>query len=303
MDEENGITKEGMYNIGRSRPLPRSEAVRKYNALSSKAREEVNREVNLAFYLKTGFPSGQKLDPKNPEHSKYIEEWLNQRDYVMGWSRNWEKSPGNLDTRIFRENIPATSPEVLRKKEGVFEQRMSPKEFNFHVFNKLHEAAAYDGTSTMLEGRRKIATDLAEKLFSNDTWVQNALSTKEGRNGLHMVRTWIRWEVFGGTPRGLTSKQLELVKKLDTILDPYKPAEMMESLTKQRENKNLFIQNFPILAEHIKKGLEKEGYQVEEVYYRVFTGSLIEVRADVSKQTKVEDTSYGVRGDPYVTPI
>jgi hypothetical protein len=305
MDEKNGITKEGLNNVFEtSRPLTRSEALRKYNALSPKAREEVNGWVNRAFYLKTGFPSNQKIDPKNPEHVGYVEEWLKQRDYVMGWSRNWERSAGNLNTRIFRENIPPTSPEVLRRKTGIFEQRMTPKEFNIHVVNRLHEAAAYDGTSTMLEGRRKIATNIAEKLFSNQVWVQNALRTKEGRNGLHSLLTWIEWVGSGSElGRGLNDNQKELASKLHTILDPYLPTEIHESVVKQHDNRSLFYQNFPTLKEHIKKGLEKEGFQVGEIYHRVFTGGLIEIRAETTRQTKVDQTSYGTRGDPYVTPV
>jgi hypothetical protein len=67
MDEKNGITKKGLNNIfDTGKNLSRRGAARKYHALSSQAREEADGWINRAFYLKTGFPVNQKIDPNNP---------------------------------------------------------------------------------------------------------------------------------------------------------------------------------------------------------------------------------------------
>ncbi|TFH17970.1 hypothetical protein E4H04_04200 [Candidatus Bathyarchaeota archaeon] len=302
MGEKKGISKNGLNNIFNThKTLSRSEAARKYSSLSQEAREEADGWINRAFYLETGLPSGTKLDPKNPEHSEYVEKWLKQRDNVMGWGRDWEKPEPNMDTRIFRENIPSTPAKTLREKEGIFEQRMSGPEFKKYVIEAIGEVSIYDGKIGRRKGEKPLAINIASKLLANPTWLQNASDSHEGRDAVTFLQLSIARNP--AEREELEPSETLIFDKLSKITDPHLEEIAKEQRVKREKNTQNFKDSFPILSNQIQKYLEQEGYQVERIYYRTFTPNEIEIRAETVKQTEANLNTYGYRGDPYVKNI
>jgi hypothetical protein len=293
---EKKVSKNGLKNIfnNNKKSLPRNIAEKKYRTLSSKAKEEANDWINSAFYQETSLPKGTKLDPKNPEHSEYIEKWLKHRDRVMGWDRDWEKSSGNLDTRIFRDKIPPTKVETLKKSEGIFEQRMNGTEFKNFVHNRINEIYAYiPHTVRSLSGwkyHEKITNDIVSKLAGNDIWFNNALNSRDGRDALRTLELLI--------PE--TNENREIIGRFKSALKPYR-GEVKEQFT---INIAKFFELYPQLAVQIKDSLEKGGYTVERVYFKAFTEKTMEIRAITERKVtmQLDPNTYGYRSDPYVDP-
>jgi hypothetical protein len=301
MTGEKKVTKEGINNIfNASKKLPREAAAKKYHSLSPQARKEADKWINRAFYLETSIKPGTKLDAKNPEHSAYIEKWLNHRDQVMGWPRNWEKPNKNLDTRIFRDKSPPTSPETLRKSQGIFEQRMTPKQFKKHVQDRILEAKTYN-PSELRKTQRGIAHSLTSKLLENKTWLKNTVTTREGRDALRILEG--QYLMSTDELRFFTREEYRMYKKLTKILRPYDAEIIEENRINRIVNRESFKQIFPKLSEGIKAKLESQGYQVEKIYHRPFLYHVYEIRAETVKKVEVKLNTIGYRGDPYVKNV
>jgi hypothetical protein len=299
--EGNAISKKGLTNIFNHHKLSRNEALKKYQSLSQEAREEATQWINRAFYLETSFPQNVKLDPNNPGHSEYIENWLKHMDSIMSSGRDWEKKPGpENDTRILRENIKPTPLKALQRKEGIFENRLTPSEFKRYVINSIDEPSIYGDTMNKLETRRPIATRIASKLLSNKTWLDNATSKREGVEAMQLLSY-----ILARNPEDrekLSPQDRAIHNKLYEAYKPHlKEIDEEKSLETQR-NLETFKQSFPKLAEAVKTNLESKGLEVEKIYYRQFPGKKIEIRADTVEKTTIEPNTYGYRGDSY-TPM
>ena len=301
MTGEKKVSKNGLNNIfNAAKKLPREEAAKKYQNLSPKSREEADEYINRAFYLETRLKPGTKLDPKNLEHSEYIEKWLNHRDQVMGWNRDWEKPGDNLETRIFREKIPPTPAETLRQSEGIFEQRMSGNEFKKHVQTRLSEANTYS-PSELRKTERSIALGITSKLIENGTWLKNSLSTREGRDALRVLEGGFLMNTY--ELNDFTSEEYRTYKKLTQLINPYDTEITEENRINRIINREAFQQIFPKLSEQIKTKLKSQGYEVEKIYHKTFLNNVYEIRAETVKKTQVNLDTIGYRGDPYVKNV
>jgi hypothetical protein len=290
------VTKNGLNNIFKTgRKLSRVEAFKKYHSLSPEAQESANDWINNRFYLETDFPKNEKLDPSNPDHAEYIEEWLKQRDIVMGWDRDWETSKGqDRIPKYFSEKTDTTPQSQIEKNEGIFEQRMNPTEFKQFVNNRILEIYAYTNPTALrtvgrltYEGR--VAENLARKLAGNDIWFKNALETRDGRDALRMLVNRIP----------ITSETQQLRKKIRDSLKPYIDHGVGETVVNRAE----FYMVYPQLEIQIKKNLEMEGYVVEKIYMREFTEDTLEIRAQVSRTVTVNMDTFGYRSDPHVDNV
>lgn len=302
MGDKKGVSKNGLNNIFNTRKkLSRNEALRKYHTLSPEARDEVNKWVNRAFVLETGFPSKEKLDLKNPEHSEHIEKWLKHLDIVMGWGRDWGKPSEDMDTRIFREKIPPTPVRVLNEKEGIFEQRMSGEEFIKYVKDRIGEVPIYDTSLSITHSRARVAINIASKLLENETWLKNASDNREGRDAMVILQMAIAR--FSWEREYLDPREREIFDKLTKITEPHDLARAAENKLNREKNIRSFKNSFPALSEQIKKHLEYQGSQVERIYYKEFSSTKYEIRAEVIERKEVNPSTYGYRGDPYVKNI
>ena len=296
MTGDRKINKNGLNNIYTTgKKISRNEASKKYQQLTLKAREEADDWINRRLYIATSFPKNVKLDPKNPDHGEYVEEWLQQRDIVMGWDIKWETTIGqNRVQRIFSENNKPTPLAKLEKGEGIFEQRMTGSEFNKYVYNQLNEGYVYSNpVARRFVGRlsyeSKIAEDLTKKLTGNELWYKNAVDSKGARDALRTLVMLLP----------INSENKVVRKKLETSLEPYRH----ESLIKRAANMSNFNEIYPQLETQIKKGLELEGYTVEKIYVKEFSNNSLEIRASVKKQVTLNNQTYGYRGDPYTNNV
>jgi hypothetical protein len=219
----------------------------------------------------------------------------------MSWNRDWEKAPDNHDTRIFREKIPPSSPETLRRKEGIFEQRMDGKEFKKLVIERISEAAVYNSEIGRRKNERPIALNIASKLVENEIWQKNATSSREGREAIRILLGCIaRNYVEHGE---LDQRDRATYDKLHSVIKQYDIEIINENKINRERNFNTFVQNFQKLSGQIKKHLESEGYEVGEVYYRDFTRHQLELRAKTTKHIEIDQDTYGYRGDSHVKNI
>jgi hypothetical protein len=292
-NEKKEVSKSALNNIFQpNKPLPRAEARRRYQSLSSEAKEEVNGWVNNRYTFNREVPSHMKnikLDTNNPQHKKYVEIWLKERDHVLANKSNldWEKSGRtNYNTSYFSREIAPTPKEVLTKSQGILEQRLDGKGFKKHVTDRLQEATIYSGKIGRRVPERRIALMIATKLFENDVWVQNAGSTREGREALGILSGLIHGFINEGKIE-LTSKDKEIINKLDKITKPYEGEDSRARIVDKGKNIKAFTEGFPKISAQIQKKLEAQGYQVEKIYYRNFTNNSIEIRANVTKETKI----------------
>lgn len=300
MTGEKRVSRDGLNNIfNAAKKLSREAAAKKYHNLSPGAREEADVWINRAFYLETGLKPGTKLDSKNPEHSEYIEKWLNHRDRVMGWSRNWEKPSGNLETRIFRDDTP-TSPEDLVRSEGIFEQRMTGGEFKKHVQARILEAEIYN-PSELRKTQKSIALSLTSKLFENEIWLKNATATREGRDALRILKDNFLMSTY--ELQGLSAEEHRVYNRLSQLMKPYDVEIAEEKRVNVTVNREAFKQVFPKLSENVKTKLESQGYEVDKVYYNQFLNHVYEIRAETVKKVQVNLGTMGYRGDPYVSNV
>jgi len=290
------INKNGLNNIYTTgKKISRNEASKKYQQLTPDAREEADDWINSRFYLATSFPKDVKLDPKNPDHGEYVEEWLQQKDIVMGWDIKWETTIGqNRVPKYFSEDNTPTPLVKLEKGEGIFEQRMTGSEFNKYVYNQLYEGYVYSNpVARRFVGRRsyeaKIAEDLTNKLTGNELWYKNAVDSKEARDALRTLVMLLP----------INSENTALRKKLESSLEPYRH----ETLIKRAANISNFNEIYSQLETQIKKGLESEGYTVEKIYVKEFSNDSLEIRASVKKQVTLNNQTYGYRGDPYANNV
>ena len=296
MTGDRKINKNGLNNIYTTgKKISRNEASKKYQQLTPDAREEADDWINSRFYLATSFPKDVKLDPKNPDHGEYVEEWLQQKDIVMGWDIKWETTIGqNRVPKYFSEDNKPTPLVKLEKGEGIFEQRMTGSEFNKYVYNQLYEGYVYSNpVARRFVGRRsyeaKIAEDLTNKLTGNELWYKNAVDSKEARDALRTLVMLLP----------INSENTALRKKLESSLEPYRH----ETLIKRAANISNFNEIYSQLETQIKKGLESEGYTVEKIYVKEFSNDSLEIRASVKKQVTLNNQTYGYRGDPYANNV
>jgi hypothetical protein len=286
------INKNGLNNIVTTeKKISRNEASKLYQQLTPEAREEADDWINNRFVLATSFPKNVKLDPKNQEHEEFVEEWLKQRDIVMGWDIKWETTIGqNRVPNIFSENNNPTPRAKLERGEGIFEQRMTGSEFNKYLSSQLYEGYIYSNpVARQFAGRlnyeAKIAEKITNKLTGNELWFNNAVGSKEGRDALRRIVMLLP----------INSENKALRKKMETSLEPYRH----EPLIKRAENISKFNEIYAQLEAHILKGLETEGYTVEKIYVKDFSNNSLEIRASVKKQVTLDNQTYGYRSDPY----
>jgi len=290
------VSKNGLNNIStETKKISRNEAARKYKSLSSESRDDADDWINNRFYLATGFPKNVKLDPNNPEHGDFIEEWLKQRDIVMGWNRDWETTQGqDRIHKYFSEKTDPTPKSKLERGEGIFEQRMSGSEFKQFVYSRLDEVKAYTNpTARRLVGRKtyegKIAEDIITKLVGNEVWLKNTVEARDGREALRLSLY-----LLPNTRENRSNRQI-----VKTALKPYEREQFAESIV----NRAQFYMVYSKLEAGIKANLESEDYTVENIYVREFTTDTIEIRASVSRQVTLDTDSYGYRSDPYVSNV
>ena len=251
--EEKEMAKSVFNNIIQPKSLPRVEAIRRYHSLSSEAKEVVNGWVDNRYSFLSEIPDHMKnvkLDINNPQHKKYIELWLKQRDHVLAiWSNpEWEKLAQSAPRRLIE--IAPTPKEVLIKSQGILEQRLDGKGFKKYVHNRLQEANIYARTSNdeykVVEQR--IERMIVRKLLENPAWIQNTLSTREGRDAFDIISSpWLdARSILGDT---------EDAHEINEIIESHRG----DFKADEHARVQVFKVGFLKIAEQVRKKLENQG--------------------------------------------